>query len=40
MTSRDSEGEEVSQLYLWGRSAVEKEAPPPSIEGQNQTNIL
>lgn len=28
VTSRDLEGEEVSQLYLWGRSA----APPPALK--------
>lgn len=32
MICRDSEGEEVSQLYLWGRSAVETEAPPPALK--------
>lgn len=31
VTSRDLEGEEVSQLYLWGRSAVATAAPPPAL---------
>lgn len=32
VTSRDFEGEEVSQLYLWGRSAVVTAAPLPALK--------